>query len=159
MFTAKWKVACVSAAVCGLVGPGTALLLLEFQILRPSSFREIIATTVVALRGWIFAVVAVGPAAFVLGGVGGLLLQSLSRKYRSIKVAIASATILGLVLGGTVPVVTILVPYFFAPRDRFYSLRADIFCALPVAALTGVICEFLLLWLFLRTDRARPVGP
>lgn len=98
MFNEKWKAALTGAAVCALLGPGIALLLLEFQTHRLSSFREATVITVLVLKDWIFAFVAVGPAAFVLGGVGGVLLQILARKYRPMKVAIVPAAMLGLVL-------------------------------------------------------------
>jgi hypothetical protein len=153
MFNEKWKAALTGAAISGLFGPGAALLLLEFQMHRPSSFRQAAVMTVLVLKGdWIFAVIAVGPAAFVLGGVCGVLLQGLVRRVHSMKVALAQAAVLGLVLGSVVPVVTFFIASFFGPRDSSYSLKQDIFSALPVAALTGIICALLLLWLFHATQ-------
>lgn len=165
MFNEKWKAALTGATVCGFLGPGMALLLLEFQITRITrlSFREILAILFVVLRGWIFASVAVGPAAFVFGGVGGLLLQRLARNCRSMKRAIVPAAMLGLVLGSAVPVVTFVAVFWgTATKDPSYNLRKDIVDALPVAALTGVICSLLLLCLFHATrllDRRGEIRP
>jgi hypothetical protein len=148
MFNKKWKAALAGAVVCGLVGPGTALLLLEAQLLRPSSFREVVAVVAVAVKGWIFAFGFVGPAAVVLGCVCGVMIQSLARKYRPIKVAIVPAATVGLVLGSVVPAVTILVAAFWVRQDSRHSATREILHCLPVSAFTGVICASLLLWLF-----------
>ena len=159
MFNAKWRAALAGAAICALLGPGTALLLLEIQILRPSSFREAAGIVVIVVKGWIFAFLAVGPSALVFGGVAGVLLQSLARQYRPIKVAILPAVMLGLVLGSAVPAVTTFVAWFWLGKDGRYNFTRDVLSQLPVAALTGVICALLLLWLFRATSgtgRLRP---
>jgi len=159
MFNAKWRAALAGAAIFGLLGPGTALLLLEIQIRPPSSFREAAGILVVAVKGWIFAFLAVGPAALVFGSVAGVLLQSLARNYRPIKVAILPAAMLGLVLGSAVPAANTLVAWFWLRKDSRYSFTRDILSQLPVAALTGVICALLLLWLFRATSRADSLRP
>lgn len=95
-------------------------MLLEFQVLRPSSLREVAAVVVVAIEGWIFAFGLFGPTALVFGGVAGVLLQSLARKYRPIKVAILPAAMLGLVLGSAVLAGTFFVARFWLREDSRY---------------------------------------
>lgn len=114
---------------------------------------------VVAVKGWIFAFLAVGPAALVFGSVAGVLLQSLARKYHPLKVAILPAAMLGLVLGSAVPAANALVAWFWLRKVAQYNFTRDMLSQLPVAALTGVICAFLLLWLFRATSGGDGLRP
>jgi hypothetical protein len=156
MSVQKWKSALIGAGVCGLLGPGIGLLLLDLQIIDIHSFRNVSGLIVAAVKGWIFAFAAVGPAALILGGACGALLQILSRD-RSTKLATPVAGALGLVLGGAVPVVTISVESFWFTGK--YSFKNEVLSELPVACLTGVICALLLLWTFRGlASRCEPVG-
>ncbi len=148
MLSEKSKAAIAGAALCGLIGPGTALLLLEVEAFRPSSLRETAAIIMVVLKGWFFAFATVGPAAFVLGAIGGLLPRRLVRKHHSMKVVLVPTAVLGLALGIAAPLVVMIIGGIFGPRDGSYSSQKEAVGVLPVAALTGVICAFLLLWLF-----------
>jgi hypothetical protein len=159
MFNAKWRAALAGAAICGLLGPGIALLLLYIQLLRPSSFRGAAGIAVIVVRLWILAFLWVGLAALVFGSVAGLLVHSVERRYRAVRVAILQAGLLGLALGIAVPTVTTFVTWVCLRKDDRYNFIRDVSGQLPVAALTGVICALLLLWLFRvtsGTDRLRP---
>jgi hypothetical protein len=158
MFNEKWKAALAGAALCGLLGPSLALMLSAIELTRPFSFREAARIVVIAATGWIFAFLAVGPAALVLGSVGGVLLQSLARKYRSI-VVMLPAVMLGMVLGSAVPAVTIFVAWFWTRKDSRYHAAREVLECLPLAALTGMICALLLLWLFRATEGADKIRP
>lgn len=159
MFNTKWRAALAGAAICALLGPGMALLLLYIQLLRPSSFRGAAGIAVIVVRLWFFAFLAVGPAALVFGSMAGVLVQSLERRYRAIKVAILPAAMIGLLLGSVVPAVTIFVAWFWLREDSRYSFSKEVVGYLPVAALTGVICALLLLWLFRATLGAGKIRP
>jgi len=148
MFNRRWKAALAGAVVCGLLGPGMALLLLFAQQHRPSSFRGIFGLVATVVGSWIFAFVFAGPAAIVLGCVCGVMVQSLSRKYRPTKVAIVPVAAIGLVLGSLVPAITIFVGAIWIRQDGGHSATREALYDLPVSAVTGAICASLLLWLF-----------
>ena len=92
---------------------------------------------------WVFAVIPVGPAAFALGAVGGLSLQARAGKSPSMKSVVIQAILLGLILGGVVPL--FCLAFGWAPTE-------DVISALPLAAATGVLCALVVLWLL---NRAR----
>lgn len=141
----KWKAALTGAVISGLVGPGIPLLVMACAAAYRSSIREAASIIVSVPVGWIFAVIPVGPVAFVLGGVGGVLLQSVAAKFRSMKIVIIQAAVLGLVLGS-------VVPFFSAALGwgPTYNFKENVISALPVAAPTGVFCALVVLWLLRR---------
>lgn len=137
----QWRAALIGALICGFVGPEIALLLLTFwSICRSSSIHEATSMLTLPLL-WIFAIIPFGPAAFVLGGIGGVLLHSLVRKSPSTRIAILKAGALGLILGATVVVGPLLLGW---------GPARNVIGSLPLAASTGALCALVVLWLFHR---------
>jgi len=141
-----WKAALIGAVTCGLVGPGIPLLVMACETAYHSSSIREAASTIVALPiWWVFAIIPMAPGASVLGGVGGVLLQSFAAKCRSMKMVAIQTAVLGLALGS-------LVPFFSAalgwgPTSNF---KENVISLLPVAAPTGVACALIVLWLLSR---------
>jgi len=136
----------MGAFVCGLIGPAIALALGNLQ-LHPTSLAEICAIPFVVLREWIFAFASVGPEALVFGAVCGLLLSALLSSHRPASVTLTATAVLGSILGGAVGPMTILVNFLLdsrRPRER-----VNIFGLVPLGAMTGVVCAFLLLGLLM----------
>lgn len=140
----RWRAALVGAVISGLVGPGVALLGMAcWQVTHhPREGATIIVSLPVM---WIFAVLPVGPAAFVLGGGGGVLLQSLAARCRSMKTLIVQTAALGSVLGTTVPFISATAGW--GPTGNFTE---NVVSLLPLAAPTGMICGLMVLWLLRR---------
>jgi|ERR1022692_569184 hypothetical protein len=136
-----WKAAMIGALTCALGGPEIALLLMAlWGACRASSIHD--ATEMLGLPLlWIFAFIPVGPPALVLGGIGGVVLQSLAQKSQSLKAIIAEAVALGLVLGCIAPLSALL--WGWGPIPNVVS-------SLPLAAATGIICALTVLWLLHR---------
>ena len=142
----RWKAALIGAVTCSVGGPEIALLLMTFwSVCRSSSLQEATSMLTLPLLWW-FAFWAVGPIAFILGAIGGLLLRSLAQKFHSTRIAILKTGALGLVLGARVPV-----------SFRFGSESArNIIQSLPLAASTGLLCALAVLWLFHRAHLLPP---
>ena len=136
----------MGSAVCGLLGPGIAIALLSLL----DSQTSLLEVPILALKGWIFAFISVGPAALVFGAACGLLLSALLRKYRSPLVSWAGAAVLGPILGTAVDVATVLVNVLL---DRTGARHAVLsFAFAPLGAATGLVCAFLLASLLRRFD-------
>jgi hypothetical protein len=142
----RWKAALIGAVTCGVGGPEIALLLMTFwSVCRSSSLREATSMLTLPLL-WLFAFWAVGPTAFVLGAIGGLLLRSLAQKFPSTRIAILKTGALGVVLGALVP-----VSFLFGSESA-----RNIIESLPLAASTGLLCALAVLWLFHREHLLPP---
>ena len=144
----RWTSVVLGATVGGLIGPGMGLLLLEAQVLRPSSLREVLTLIFITLKGWIYAFIAVGPTAIVLGAVYGVLLHILWPKLRSMKTTVIVSSFLGMFLGSAVVVIGSSIPYFFYPPA--FRPKQEILGMVPLGALTGVLCALLVVLLLRR---------
>jgi hypothetical protein len=142
----RWRAALIGAVTCGVGGPEIALLLMTFwSVCRSSSLREATSMLTLPLL-WLFAFWAVGPAAFILGAIGGVLLRSLAQRFPSTRVAILKTGALGLVLGALLP-----VSFLIGSKSA-----RNIIESLPLAASTGLLCALAVLWLFHRAHLLPP---
>lgn len=139
----RWKCALIGAAICGIVGPAIAVILLDVFFIRPPSIR--VASRMI-FEEWAVASVGFGPPALLLGGIGAVTLQKLIRQGRSMKLALLQTAALGLILGSAVPVMTNAV-FAVIARPQEYNVKNDFLFELPLAAISGVVCELLVLWM------------
>jgi hypothetical protein len=144
-----WKAALLSGIVSGLVGPGIDFIV-EMRFALPYIYLPWL---------WFWAVVAVGPPAFVLGCVGGILLKALSAKCATTQVVTGMAAALGLTLGGAVVPFGVFVLGWGAKEKGLFSF-------VPTGAITGLVCTLLVLWLlrrrgllYLRTGSSKTPAP
>jgi hypothetical protein len=128
-----WKAALLSGIVSGLVGPGIGFVV-EMRSALPYIYLPWL---------WFWAIVAVGPPAFVLGCVGGILLKALSARCATIQVFTGIAATLGLTLGGAVVPVGVFVLGWGAKEKGLFSF-------VPTGAIAGLVCTLLMLWLLRR---------
>jgi len=128
-----WKAAILSGIVSGFVGPGIGFVV-EMRFVLPYLYLPWL---------WFWAIVAVGPPAFVLGSVGGLLLKALSARCATIQALASMAAALGLALGGTVVPFGVFVLGWGAKEKGLLSFG-------PTGAITGLVCTLLVLWLLRR---------
>jgi hypothetical protein len=142
----KWKAALIGALISSLVGPGVPLLVMACVAVRHSSSIREAASIIFNLPvWWICPLIPVGPPAFVLGGAGGVLLQNLAARSRSMKIVITQAAVLGLVLGSLVPFCSAALGW-----GPTYNFKENVIGGLPVSAATGVVCALVVLWLLRR---------
>ena len=128
-----WKAALLSGAISGLVGPGIGFVV-EMRFALPYLY----------LPGyWVWAVIAVGPPAFVLGFFGGILLKVLSARCETTQAVTGVAAALGLTLGGSVVPFGVFVLGWGAKEKGLLSF-------VPTGAITGLVCTLLILWLLRR---------
>lgn len=151
----KLKSALIGVLVGGFLGPGLAVFLgcLWQDWHGQPLLRNLLRATVLAARLWMYAFVAVGPAACVLGAASAVLLLHISKKYPSGEVRLLSALALGGVMGAGVPAITILIARLFLPVRDGYNMKTEILGFLPLGSSTGIICSLLSLWLI---GRLRP---
>ena len=143
------KSALIGAGICGILGPAIALALFNIEM-GAFSIRQCITLVYLVLKEWIFAAAAIGPEAFVLGAAAGCLLQSVADRCRSMKATLVAAAMIGVALGSAVPTAALLIAYKSSGPREGYSLKGEMRSSLPVAATTGVICAFLVLWVLHR---------
>lgn len=143
----RLKATVTGAFVCSLLGPTFgALAILGSDITHAHSSGAAMSAFGTLPWVWPIAVMLVGPGAFVLGGVGALVIQFASTRVRSAKALVLQTAILGLVLGGAVPVVTDLL-YTALWGDRSKNFEMGL---LPLSAVTGVVCAAATYWLLQR---------
>ena len=128
-----WKAALLSGIVSGLVGPGIGFVV-EMRFALPYIYLPWL---------WFWAIVAVGPPAFVLGCLGGIFLRALSARCATIQVLTGIAAALGLTLGGAVVPFGVFVLGWGAKEKGLLSL-------VPTGAIAGLVCTLLILWLLRR---------
>jgi len=128
-----WKAALLSGIVSGLIGPGIGFVV-EMRFALPYIYLPWL---------WFWAVVAVGPPAFVLGCVGGILLKALSARCATIQALSGTAAALGLILGGVVVPFGVFVLGWGAKEKGLLSF-------VPTGAIAGLVCTLLILWLLRR---------
>lgn len=143
----RWKSALIGAAICGIAGPTIGVILLNVYLWR---LQWLAGAPIILFEEWVVASLGFGPPAFFLGAIGAIILQRLIRQRGSIKGALIETAALGLTLGSVVPVTTNVACAAWA-RAQGLNLRNDeILFELPLAAITGIICELLVLWLLHR---------
>jgi hypothetical protein len=84
----KLKSALIGAFVGGILGPGFALVILVFLVQdwrRETLLRNLIQAAFLAVRGWKYAFVAVGPAACLFGAACAVLLLKIVNIYISVE--------------------------------------------------------------------------
>jgi len=134
----KWKAAVVGALVCGICGPAIgAFLTLAREAVRQNSFRGAASALLVFPSVLPVAVILMGPAGLIVGCVGGLLLQAVSARVRSIKALAVWAAGLGLVLGTPVPLVSAVISLWS---------RRNIGEVLPLSITVGMSCGIITVW-------------
>jgi hypothetical protein len=141
------KAALTGAIVCGLLGPTLgALAILGSEVAHEHSARAAVLSFGVLPWVWPVAVMLVGPAAFVFGGVGALVIQFMSGKVLSRRALVLQTVALGLVLGGAVPVVVDVVDTaLWGGWNKNFATGL-----LPLGAVTGVVCAAAIYWLLHR---------
>jgi uncharacterized membrane protein len=142
------KVAVIGAFVCGSLGPTLGALAMQGYEVTHEQHPVTAAVLSFRLLPWVLpvAVMLVGPGAFVLGGVGALAIQFMSTRVRSAKALFLQTAVLGLVLGGAVPVVVDLAyAAFQGDRNKNFETRL-----LPLGAVTGLVCAAVVYWLLRR---------
>ena len=140
------KAALTGAFVCALLGPTLgAVAILASEMVHGHEYSGRAAVSALSVLPWVLpvAVSLVGPGAFVLGGLGALVIQFMSARLRSPKALVLQATVLGLVLGGAVPVVVDLM-YTVLWGDRNKNFEKGL---LLLGAVTGLVCAAVVYWL------------
>jgi len=142
------KAAVIGAFVCGSLGPTLGALAMQGSEVAHEQHPVTAAVLSFRLLPWVLpvAVMLVGPGAFVLGALGALVIQLMSARVRSAKGLVLQTAILGLVLGGAVPVVVDLV-YAALSGDRNKNFETGL---LPLGAVTGLVCAAVVYWLLRR---------
>jgi len=140
------KAALTGAFLCALLGPTLgAVAFLTSEMVHEHEYSGRAAASALSVLPWVLpvAVLLVGPGAFVLGGLGALVIQFMSMRVRSAKALVLQTTVIGLVLGGAVPVVVDLV-YTVLWGDRNKNFETGL---LPLGAVTGLVCAAVVYWL------------
>jgi hypothetical protein len=136
--------AATGAVICSLLGPSLGALVIgavtEFSIRDAISWVKVLPFT------FLIAVMMIGPVAFVLGAVGAATVQVISTRVRSAKALFVQTAILGLVLGGAVPLVVDLV-YAASEGGRNKNFETGL---LPLGAVSGLLCAAVVYWLLRR---------
>ena len=143
------KAALTGAFLCALLGPTLgAVAIITSEMVHEHEYSGRAAASALSVLPWVLpvAVLLVGPGAFVLGGLGALVIQFMSTRVRSAKALVLQTTVLGLVLGGAVPVVVDLV-YTVLWGDRNKNFETGL---LPLGAVTGLVCAAIVYWLLRR---------
>jgi hypothetical protein len=142
----RMKAALIGAFVCCLLGPTFgALAILSAEVAHESARAAVLSFGVLPWV-WPLAVMLVGPAAFVFGGVGALVVQFRSGKVLSSRSLILQTVALGLVLGGAVPVVVAVVDAaLWGGWNKNFATGL-----LPLGAVTGAVCAATTYWLLHR---------
>lgn len=138
------KAALTGALACSLLGPTLgALAMLGSEV---HSARAAVLSFGLLRWVWPVAVMLVGPAASVFGGVGALVIQFMSRKVLSSWALILQTVALGLVLGGAVPfVVDVVDTAIWGGWNKNFATGL-----LPLGAVTGAVCAAAIYWLLHR---------
>ena len=139
--------AATGAVICSLLGPTLgALAMLTFGAINELSVHDVVSWLETFPFALLVAVMLMGPAAFVLGGVGALAIQYMSTRVRPAKTLFLRTAILGLVFGGAVPVfVDLVYAAFGGGRNKNFETGL-----LPLGAVTGLVCAAVVYWLLRR---------
>ena len=142
------KAALTGAFLCALLGPTLGAVAIMGSEVAHEQHPLTAAVLSFRLLAWVLPVafMLVGPGAFVLGGLGALIIQFMSTRVRSARILVLQTTALGLVLGGAVPVVVDLV-YTLLWGDRNKNFETGL---LPLGAVAGLICAAVVYWLLHR---------
>lgn len=133
----RMKAALTGAFLCSVLGPTVGgLAILGSEVAHEHSAGAAVSAFRVLPWVWPVAVMLVGPVAFVLGGVGALIIQFMSARVPRSKALLLQTTAFGLVLGSAVPAVADVV--FTGLRGSWNKNFAT--GLLPLGATTGVIC-------------------
>ena len=132
------------AFVCGLLGPALgALAIFGFEVAHEHSAGAAVSAIGVLPWVWPFAVMLVGPGAFVSGAVGALVIQLMSARVLTSKALVFQTAALGLVLGGAVPAASdAIFTELWGGWNRNFAMGL-----MPLGAITGVICAAATYWL------------
>jgi hypothetical protein len=131
---AEWcEAALLSGIVCALLGPAIGSLVEVGFASSPKYFPFL----------WLWAVVAVGPPAFVLGCFGGLSLKALSPRCSTSRIFYVLAATLGLSLGAVVAPFGVFVLEWGAKEKAIWTFA-------PAGAVAGSLCAVLLVWILQR---------
>ena len=140
------KAALTGAFLCASLGPTLGAAGLVGRGLAHDQHPLIAAVELFSSLPFVlpFAVMMVGPGALVLGGLGALVIQRMSVRVRSAKALVLATSILGLVFGAAVPLVSDLV---FAAFQDHLNFATDF---VPLGAITGLVCAIAVYWLLRR---------
>jgi hypothetical protein len=138
--------ALLGACVCALLGPalGAAALVFGGTIHELPLWTAVSTCLYLLLWDVPIAVLLFGPAAFALGTLGALGIQWMSARAPSAKILVLSVSILGLVLGAGVPLMSDLILAAFYGHLRF---ETDL---LLLGATTGLACAMVVYTLLRR---------
>ncbi len=143
------KAALTGAFLCALLGPTLgAVAILTSEMVHDHEYSARAVVLSFRLLPWVLpvAVGLVGPDAFVLGGLGALVIQFMSTRVRSAKALVLQTAVLGLVLGGAVPVVVdLMYAALWGGRNKNFETGL-----LPLGAVTGLVCAAVVYWLLRR---------
>jgi hypothetical protein len=139
----RMKAALTGAFVCGLLGPTLgALAILSSEVAHEHSARAAVLSFRVLPWVWAAALILVGPASFVFGGVGSLIVQFMSGRVLSNKVLILQTVALGIVVGSAVPLVADVVDTAsWGGWNKNFATGL-----LPLGAVTGAVCAAAIYW-------------
>ena len=141
--------AATGAVICSLLGPSLGALVIAAVTELP--IHDAISWLKVLPFMFLISVMMIGPVTFVLGAVGAVTVQLISTRVRSAKALFVQTSILGLVLGGTVPLVVDLV-YAGAEGVRNKNFETGL---LPLGAVSGLVCAAVVYWLLRRMGLLR----
>jgi hypothetical protein len=145
----KVKAALTGAFLCALLGPMLgAVAIITSEMVHDHEYSGRAVVSALSVLPWVLpvAVGLVGPGAFVLGGLGALVIQFMSTRVRSAKALVLQTAVLGLMLGGAVPVfVDLVYAAFGGGRNKNFETGL-----LPLGAATGFVCAAAVYWLLRR---------
>jgi uncharacterized membrane protein len=144
------KAALIGAFLCALLGPTLgAAAMLGSEIVHEHEYSVRACVSALSVLPFVLpvALMLVGPEAFVLGGVGALVIQFMSTRVRSARALALQTAVIGLVLGGAVPGAADLV-YTALWGDRNKNFETGL---LWLGAVTGLVCAVVVYWLLHRT--------
>ncbi|MGC1976473.1 MAG: hypothetical protein WA671_07140, partial [Candidatus Sulfotelmatobacter sp.] len=137
------------AFLCALLGPTLgAVAIIISEMVHDHEYSGRAAVSALSVLPWVLpvAVLVVGPGAFVLGGLGALVIQFMSARVRSAKALVLQTTVLGLVFGGAVPVfVDLVYAAFGGSRNKNFETGL-----LPLGAAIGLVSAAVVCWLLRR---------
>jgi hypothetical protein len=140
----------IGAIVCGVIGPALPVLIIfSFDAVRGASMRNAARSLVDFPFGWLVAIIQVGPASALVGGLGACWIRFRSASVPAQRRLLVEAILLGTLLGCAVPLSTLL--------EGPFPLK-DLRWVVSIGAPTGLVCGLLVVVLLRKLDFYLPVS-